>query len=519
MARLLDLPNEILIAILGHLAAKSILAFGVTTKRVQNLLTQSSRVKLKLELAVQGRRLRHPYLVQDHTVEQGASSALLARAQREVICWREFKYDSVWEIPEIGNNYQLLDDVFINLLRSGDGTSISFNYYALWQQKNSKKPDPWRTQSYQGTPILDFICDPSQNLLVIALDVPNEIRVEVRSMLQNLPHPEAALPMLQAEGKETRVQCLIKVYGSILVTLFNMWSEWGTHIGRLCIWNWRSGTLLYTKVGVGGYAFIDQDTLLVLMAGQQPSEIHLKVLPLSAPNQSIRLDLPLPDRPNRAVVYSEMPRSNDSLPKEIPTSPFASDETSERIVVLKLSFFYDTLFVVISVQHIRRLLKRGLSCTWTEWGPNATRWLHGIGDYGSHSSVSGARFCTQTRVEIIGDDDYLHTGQPNPAWPRSEKTIMIFDFNPRPIRKNTSPGSGDTNGAMIGKPVSSEWVWFPPSAEESITSRLPFTFYASQFAINYSEVMISSNHFIGRDGERQGYDIFQFGELPMLSSA
>jgi hypothetical protein len=66
-------------------------------------------------------------------------------------------------------------------------------------------------------------------------------------MKQNLPHPQATQPILEAEGTEDRSQCLMKVYGPILVTLFNLWHGWDTHTGRLCVWNWKLGTLLYVS--------------------------------------------------------------------------------------------------------------------------------------------------------------------------------------------------------------------------------------------------------------------------------
>jgi hypothetical protein len=84
--------------------------------------------------------------------------------------WKSLRPNFMWEIPVIGNNYQLLDDIFINLLRNEGDNSVSFNFYALWQQKGVP-PTPWHVQTYRGVPILDFICDPSQDLLILALDV------------------------------------------------------------------------------------------------------------------------------------------------------------------------------------------------------------------------------------------------------------------------------------------------------------------------------------------------------------
>jgi hypothetical protein len=198
-----------------------------------------------------------------------------------------------------------------------------------------------------------------------------------------------------------------------------------------------------------------------------------------------------------------MPRSNDTLPKDIPASPFANDETAERIIVLKLSFFYDTIFVIVSVHHLRQLFARGLPCLWAEWGPDATRWLHGIGDYGSHSSVSGSRFCTQTYMEIPTDHSYNYTGEPSPSSDRDRKTIMVFDFNPRPIYKCISGEYEDTSkvpDSMIGKPITNQWTMHSTTVEQPVISRLPFTLYASKYHVDYSEVMISPGHLLGRDG-------------------
>jgi hypothetical protein len=221
--------------------------------------------------------------------------------------------------------------------------------------------------------------------------------------------------------------------------------------------------------------------------------------PLKPP---VRLEMPIRLEPADAAVVSEPPPTNAARLAGFTSSPYVRDEDAERIIVLLLPFIFEFVTIVISVQHLLQRFQDGSNCAWREWGPDATRWIRDLGTYGSHSCVSGAVFGTQTRKDLRVDEEGYYKGPLRP--PPDEgpsRTIAIFDFNPRPIRKlgdSDEEFISEEDDRMIGKPVVDEWVWEAALFTEPVKSRLPFRLFARRWPTLYDEIIISSDHLVGR---------------------
>jgi hypothetical protein len=245
----------------------------------------------------------------------------------------------------------------------------------------------------------------------------------------------------------------------------------------------------------------------VLNSSEDSGTLNLDLIDIIYPSSPVvRLGLPIKFEPIDATMVSEPPPVNAPRLAGLTPNPYVHDEKAERIIVLLLLFDTDFVTIAISVRHLIQRFFGESSCVWREWGPDATRWIRGLGAYGSHSCVSGSMFCTQTHTDLRANEEGYYDGQPPPSPDDDEeeetsRTIAIFDFNPRPIRKlGDSDGDGipEEEDRMIGKPIVDEWVWEDELFSEPVKSRLPFRLFARRWPTLYDEVMISSDHLVGR---------------------
>jgi hypothetical protein len=103
---------------------------------------------------------------------------------------------------------------------------------------------------------------------------------------------------------------------------------------------------------------------------------------------------------------------------------------------------------------------------WDEWGPSATRWLPS-----SKVEPAGIRSICGPRMLVRGRPSALAEGASN------NYSLMILDFNPRPIRRGATSKCEDTYEVLV---VDHETEWQDGNSDLKITSRLPFRAFVSQ---------------------------------------
>ncbi|PVF93156.1 hypothetical protein CPB86DRAFT_768297 [Serendipita vermifera] len=512
MNRLSELPDEVILTIISMLSAKDILAFAATNRAMKGMIEHSSELSFILQLYLQGRRQSPNY-----SRIAPSYSTLLKDLRMGTRLWRQFHPARVLEIRNVGDFYQLVDGLLV-LAMMRDGNLQELRFYDLWSQQDPRMFEPWLIRVIPSCRIFDFLCDPTQDLLILVCHNGNEVNVRVLTISQGVSHPLAKRSEFTTPLNDAWTQCLIKIHGSLTTLRFSEENIWSDEI-QVQLWNWKIGQLLYTSPGPGVSAIIGDDCLVLLNLPDESGTVGLELVSIKSPTTtSVRLALPFDEDPLEATMISETPPVNAPYLPGLTTGPFSRDECSERIVVLYLFFATDFVTVVISVQHLLRRFREDMDCEWPVWGPDATRWIRNLGTYGSHSCVSGAVYCTQTACELQADEEGYYNGKPELASAdnTAARTIAIFDFNSRPIRKGDDwdgEGVHEESDRMVGKPVTQEWTWTSDVVSKPVKSRLPFRLFARRWPACYEEIMVSSDHLVGRHMDQVSYDILQFSNF------
>ncbi|KAG8805485.1 hypothetical protein FRC17_005485, partial [Serendipita sp. 399] len=516
-----DLPEELIHYILAALSARDILACAATCKRLNNLFKSSSHLKLIVELAVYGLRLRH-LDADDSDAGRGTALQRLDSLKRTQSSWRSLKPSKTEFIPMDRVEYEIGAGLFGHAMPHVPGGFRGLQFHALPVDVNAEECSVWRTYEDVGVNVLDFSFDTNLDLLVL-VEYPPESettskRVILRTLTGNTPHPASNGDTLVAPGEEAWDECEIKIAGYHLAIMFYDNNTLNNDIGRLCVWNWQSGHLLYTCSSIGGYAFLSMDSLLLFVAKKNEGDdegVHaeIELLTIGSTKPGVRLSLPFTAPPRRVVVLSDRPIIDAAVtPNDLHLGPYVLDESAERILLIQLFGHNHQLF--IACRPLLQLLGDAETNStssdprlyeWSEWGPNNTFMMAAWNVWTSLRPMSGGRFCAMsdsTRLfqtisyveekaeekwtEELGDGMVYSTfrGYANTS---DEYHLVLLDFNPRPIMRaadllrrkiNWDEEAGDSEEARSEwkelTPPRLEWKTVSPHFSEPIISRLPF---------------------------------------------
>jgi hypothetical protein len=239
---------------------------------------------------------------------------------------------------------------------------------------------------------------------------------------------------------------------------------------------------------VADAAFVSRDRILLLLNGETAEDlVALELFSLTEGRRLHRFNFPF-IKPVLLALLMTHPVSHygDDCPASR-AKMFIPDPDLEIVGILfhTEANFGRSYTVAVS---INQLLKYPMDeiIEWLRWGPTTTRWLSP--DRITHAgfrSTFGSRIVTRERV-------YNLIGQ----WISS--SIAVFDFNPRPIRRNGETTDPTARPRRIVAEETTWDAWLEPLSEVPITSKLPFRAFCSDGPSNYLNVFLDSNTMIGR---------------------
>ncbi|CAE6437216.1 unnamed protein product [Rhizoctonia solani] len=271
-----DLSSEVIVQILHFCKYPTILRFAATCKAYNELVAHSIRLKLHIELEVNGLEL-----VKGSFQRNATYSVILEDLKRFRKAWLDLdltepiirpagKYKTLlWELRE-GFYIQAFS-------QSGVRYADALQFVPL----DSETPNP--PPLLFDFPFDTFTVDPGQELIAIAsknLGLFTTIFIDLCSMATGCAHSLAQYPRLTAKFDFERPFFLpaiaLEIMGNVLLT--NV-SHLRLHTYELLIWDWRSGNVLSrisSRQGICDFSFLDQQHLALLSASR--TEPHLDVL-------------------------------------------------------------------------------------------------------------------------------------------------------------------------------------------------------------------------------------------------
>ncbi|RPD76028.1 hypothetical protein L226DRAFT_461728 [Lentinus tigrinus ALCF2SS1-7] len=239
---LLDLPPEILIAVLVHVDFRTVLhCRQVVCALLKNLVDDDTSLQYIIELGAAG--------MEDGPSSTLTPSARLALLRERQSAWKSLTWRSEATYPmTIGEYWELYGGV---LAQEEGGKKLVFRQ--LPSAIRGIEAREWEIRD-AGTDIQDFSMDPAQDLLVVV-----EERIEysettcslhLKSLLTGAPHPDVTGSAVLTH--QTFLQGFtysLRIAGDYVGTVLSGELE---EPSELVVWNWRTGD---RKLCVGGYHF------------------------------------------------------------------------------------------------------------------------------------------------------------------------------------------------------------------------------------------------------------------------
>lgn len=315
-------------------------------------------------------------------------------------------------------------------------------------------------------------------------------RIHFRTLSTNLPHPRATVPYLDISEKDYPiwVTCSIllhKTHFSLsFAKLDGFWSKGAfTRVRRaaISVINWTTGKTVMPCLDASDLAFLNDDSVLLLMDGRGTSSVELQVFSFDENRITRRYLFPfLPTRMLKARFITHPPYSQHSSVKQ--STFFTSDP---QVDILPIEFKSmatprssdsDPFLVILSLHKFRELHSRlkGLESTgsratpWEEWGTSMTRWL----PTGIIKTV-GLRSCYGSKLLGMFQPATFHQQERSREWDWGPSgNLVVLDFNPRPVFRGCQSSVDEASGSVFVYDTPSTWAH--PIAHRVVESSLPF---------------------------------------------
>ncbi|KAG9019162.1 hypothetical protein FRB90_005735 [Tulasnella sp. 427] len=512
---LLQLPTELIVAICQALDLPGVVAFSQICRTLNTIINQTPAIQYKLELELYG-------MVDDKRSKLPIVQRLeLLRRNNEV--WQEWTISS--DIKQSGGRLPTYD-FQKGILAIGKSTiDPSFTSAIEFHQLKSKALDSpaivWSCPDL-GLQVKDFTTDPDQDLIVL-LEIPvpsttstaeltpgrGTYRLHFRRMTATegilASHPRATAPILSAEvGLQDGFILDPVLNDNTLFIRGNLFAfvhtsqriSSSTGITEVRIWDWPAGKLIheYSIENESAFTFLDDSSYLLIghcninwRTTRWHAEIHTSDQEVSE-SRAHRFNeivvLALPDLVRPCEVYGmnirSDPNDSDTLASN-PDNPFLLSNSlpfkpsSNRIIALNflatpsLAEGHGTRFTVFILTS--KLLQlsagrpRGSESTpipWDDWGPESTRWTHGLFQNSVVCNMHGLRYLTV----------------PSTHRPR----ISIMDFNVYSIKKDVAsprasphdPWEGKLSRVATRLITEPTYLSFPHLFSKPLVSYLPY---------------------------------------------
>lgn len=151
-------------------------------------------------------------------------------------------------------------------------------------------------------------------------------------------------------------------------------------------------------------------------------------------------------------------------------------------------------FVVLSLHRLRRKISEISTqdppppvISWEDWGPDVTRWLPA-----DQLLNTGFRSTYGSRMLAIGNLDEETLDAPQ----RLEDKLIVFDFNPRPIRRMQARSYGREHLYVVVE--KERTCWKSPLLDTEVRSSVPVRAFVSRRSCVFLDIHLDANTLICR---------------------
>ncbi|KAI8977791.1 hypothetical protein BD414DRAFT_517035 [Trametes punicea] len=511
-SQLLTLPDELLVEVLKHLDAKHLLRCRLACKSMSVTIKNSLQLQYNIELEADG-------LVDGYRCPLSLAERYVLLMQRRRR-WRDLDWSKVVSItaPAMCQAYELVDGVFASSMHTGFGAS---RHLSLTWLPTSREPARKIERDDMGALVCDFAIDPSQDLIALVVSENSNgvdelnLSVQLRTLSDNKPHPEAAVKQLHAPIPFVIGTSFIQIVDDVVGVFFWL------HGPGLVIWNWRTGKAMVTvsafdlPVGTYDFAFLSSRAYMITVASGHGSiviyafggdeEVSTSsrdqshaMADNSCPTKVAVLELP-PVKPGKTLDRFET-HSGPFVARPTPGRPFeTSPDCKLHVMELRYAELPYRFHMFVRNRYLLSYVPSGIGSgatytavtkRWDEWGPDHTRFIPIMGRFQWLRYVHGERVILLS-VMVIGI-----------LTPTARTVHMtMLDFNVHPKRLDDPvPLKGWTGTAMCNlygktRPMDREEVF-----QHTVVSSLPYVTRMRKLPEvehEYSGFMIDHDHLVG----------------------
>ncbi|KAI0061536.1 hypothetical protein BV25DRAFT_1916889 [Artomyces pyxidatus] len=466
---LFSIPNETILAILGTLNGKDILACSATCRHLHSLVAESVSLQYAIELFAcgmfDGARGPHTLSVRDR----------LNRLQRYSLAWEQLLWTGLLELPHfVGCRKPLTasGDVLVVQRVGGGEPKDQVSLHVQRIPSELRAVDEHRSTNTPPNPMknaYDVLLDSSQQLMINnrfrmnSTHRTNELYVS--SLLTGDAHPLASPLIFMCQTGRVDDIC-----GDLLLEMIP-----GSfpQAGKFVLLNWKTGIVQADYPGdESSFArriFVDEHHVLC-MSERDPLCLRVDSLVPAGTVQPASYEFLLPEFLQKgAAVRCMIPYACTLETTPAPHGCFYPDPADRLIVVefhataLRRQFTIDVLARTLTGYIAAHPASPGQSAVvvpWDAWGTRGAR-MTVLADSAMHRTVSGSRQATLTRL----DGPHRHT------------VLTVLDYCPRRVARAIARGTAIVlHGATVG--VEHTGAGFGPLRTElaCIVTEIPFPF-------------------------------------------
>ncbi|EIN06875.1 hypothetical protein PUNSTDRAFT_127446 [Punctularia strigosozonata HHB-11173 SS5] len=263
---ILDLPSEILVAILAHLDWREICRANLVCRTLHHLIAHTLELRYLVELGADN-MLPTP----DPSSTPMPTYLRLARLLERRRAWSTLAWSPASparvQLPGPCAAYELVGGMFCKSMKRGehshfvacelpsrgDNVEGEDEGEGVGVEEEEEGGGGRKTVTFEdvGLCARDFGIDPSQDLVAFVeaedpgfFNASHAVVIHLRTISGNKDHPEAQVPVLCCPTPFSVTQAFIQVCHDVIGFFF-----WGSGPGLL-IWNWKTGCLLVHGIGI-----------------------------------------------------------------------------------------------------------------------------------------------------------------------------------------------------------------------------------------------------------------------------
>ncbi|KAF8151345.1 hypothetical protein B0H34DRAFT_126378 [Crassisporium funariophilum] len=564
---LLDLPVEIIIAVLAQTHPKSLSSTLKTCRKLHKIINESTLLNYIIEQEIAG--------ILDNPYSSLSLSSRLELLRRRENAWATFKYDFITraKVPKrCSGVYDITPGVYMvgRASETEEFVTSAIQSVRLPSAKPTNEEHGlkwWEIEAGKGKEIIDFgTAIEEHDLAALVTSVSeNDFHTTVNVMEVVLvrystgkPHDEARQPILRmcrSDISEGPPSASIEIVGENLIVVLSYSTPMAASVtgDHIYVFDWKAGRekSVPLEVNNAGTVFLREDFFINPDIGRETINIY-HIPQSNSTTASIRpvrvvLSLFLPEiAAGQHITYISCrsdpnPISLSTFPRFPPYTPSSrpiANDPAEAIIIFMLHIQPAARSYVMIV-HRKALLEYALKAleeemqndifqdydqisqvlSWLDWGPSVTRWFNADKfSTGLITATAGQRY-----VYLVGRPHILTEEQVG-GW-GGEGKIHILDFNPWHVKMakarrmiEDGPRGKDTGSQAVEEFVdeSTDTICLGYDAlEEDVESTLPYVRCISEEVFNmYDAVLVDEERIIGTSESNP--DVFRIENLNIM---